>query len=256
MKKEAVSISNLSFSVGGRQLLDNVSLSVEAGSLTILLGKNGSGKSTLFKIISGLIPYQSGDVLLFGRQRKHLNYKDCAQLLGFLPQFHKAVFPFKVREVLLTGRAAFSFFASGKEDINRVNAVLEEMEISHLADRSYTELSGGEQQLVMIARVLIQNPPFIMLDEPTNHLDTYYQVKVMDKLQQLKQQGTTIFCIMHDPNLAALYADTCHYIEKQKIITWENQSDYGLFLERIYGVPFEVLDFRQKKLVTPKPFHL
>lgn len=254
MTGQAVEVNNLNFHYGKTQILQNVNIAFPKKKFSVLLGRNGSGKSTLFKVIVGLENYKEGSVRLFGKERSRLSFSHCARLLGFLPQFHKSVFPFKVRDVVLTGRAAFSAFQPSKSDMQLVENAVREMEITHLIDRPYTELSGGEQQLVMLARVLVQNPPIILLDEPTNHLDIYYQTYVMQKLKNLSRNGFTVIVIMHDPSLALLYADHCFFMKDKTVVYPDIQQGYyeHSFLEYVYNVKFTVVHVNDRIMVVPE----
>ncbi|TXK29658.1 ABC transporter ATP-binding protein [Pontibacter qinzhouensis] len=253
MTETAIEVNNLSFRYGQTPILEQVNVAFPANSFSVLLGRNGSGKSTLFNIMAGLQKYQQGSVKLLGKERSKMSFPDCARVLGFLPQFHKSVFPFQVKDVVLTGRAAFSAFNPSKSDREKVGQAIEELGISHLADRPYTELSGGEQQLVMIARVLVQNPRIILLDEPTNHLDIYYQTYVLEKLKKLTENSLTVIAIMHDPNMAFLYADHCFFMKNQTVVTPTAEFDYhaSTFLEYVYDVRFTTVMVNDKLLVVP-----
>jgi len=251
MTKQAIEVSNLSFNYGNTPILEDVNIAFPEGKFSVVLGRNGSGKSTLFNVLSGMAAYKQGSVKLMGRERKEMSFADCAQIMGFLPQFHKSVFPFKVRDVVLTGRAAFSSFSPKKADLEKVEQAIEELEISHLIDRPYTELSGGEQQLVMIARVLVQNPRIILLDEPTNHLDVYYQTFVLEKLRKLSQNNFTVIAIMHDPNLAFLYADHCFFMKNKTVVKTDLANHDTELLRYVYNVQFTAVQVEDKTIVVP-----
>ncbi|SIT94398.1 ABC transporter ATP-binding protein [Pontibacter indicus] len=253
MTDAAIEVENLSFGYGQTPILENVNVAFPSNRFSVLLGRNGSGKSTLFNIMAGLQKYKQGSVRLIGKERSKMSFSDCARVLGFLPQFHKSVFPFQVKDVVLTGRAAFSAFTPKKSDMEKVGQAIEELGISHLADRPYTELSGGEQQLVMIARVLVQNPKVILLDEPTNHLDVYYQTYVLDRLKKLTENKLTVIAIMHDPNMAFLYADHCYFMKDRTVVTPTDEFDYhaSAFLEYVYDVRFTTVMVNDKLMVVP-----
>jgi iron complex transport system ATP-binding protein len=250
----AISVRGLDFSYGAIQVLNKVDIDFEKGEFTVLLGRNGCGKSTLFSLMAGLEHYKTGSIKILGKERNKLSFAQCAKILGFMPQFHKPVFPFKAEEVVLTGRAAFSGFTPTSSDKRMVGEALEELGISHLAKRPYSELSGGEQQLVMISRVMVQHPPVILLDEPTNHLDVYYQTYVMKCLRRLCDKGMTVIAIMHDPNLALSYADKAYFLKDQKIINPDDapfESSVAL-LEYVYSVPFEKVSGGHQTYFLPK----
>lgn len=252
-----IRIHALHYAHAQQQILQNINLHFPAQKFSVLLGRNGSGKSTLFNLIAGLTPVQQGQILLANQPITQMKSKTKASLLGFLTQSHRSIFNFSVFDVVLTGRAAFSGYRPHPQDFELAEQALQTLEITHLKHRDYTTLSGGEKQLVMIARILTQNPKIILLDEPTNHLDVYYQAFLMQKLQLLSQQGYTIVAIMHDPNLAFLYAEQFYFMHNQQII--QPQSEQQLFapefLSGIYGLNFVQSTMAGKAIVMPDPQH-
>lgn len=248
-----IRIEQLNYAYGHKQVLKNIQLEFPSHQFSVILGRNGSGKSTLFKLMAGLEPVKDGRVLYAGRELSGVKGKDRAALLGFLPQFHKTVFPFLVKDVIITGRAAFSRFRPSKEDWAMVDQALIDLDIEHLKERPYTELSGGERQLVMIARILVQAPKVILLDEPTNHLDVYYQSYLMKKLRQLSRQNFTVIAIMHDPNLAFLFADHLFFMREHEVIKPDSKARITdpTFLKSVYDVEFHEAMIKDKTIVVP-----
>jgi iron complex transport system ATP-binding protein len=174
-------------------------------------------------------------------------------LLGFLPQQHRPVFPFTVNDVVLTGRAGSVRFSPRTDDLALADQALTRIGIDHLGDRLFTELSGGEQQLVMLPRVLAQRPAIILLDEPISHLDLAYQARVMKVIRALVEEGITVVAILHDPNIAALHADHLVCLKDGRIL--EGGTGATLrpeVLEMIYDVQLTSLQFRGKTLVLPR----
>ena len=154
-----ISISSLSFGYTKNIILENIFAQIPYGSFTVIMGRNGSGKSTLLKLISGLLQLPSdGDIYIDNKMLGTLSNRKKAHLIGFLGQQHRAIFPFTVEEVVMTGRAAFIGIVPKLSDKFVVEESIEKAGISHLKKRFYTDLSGGEQQLVMIARLLAQQP--------------------------------------------------------------------------------------------------
>jgi len=220
-----------------------------------ILGRNGSGKSTLFNLITGKYRYQHGIIKLLGTERSTLSEKTKAKTIGFLSQFHQSVFPFSVYDVILTGRAAFYRFLPSANDHQIVKKTLEHMGIIHLRDKAYTDLSGGERQLVLISRIMAQEPQILILDEPTNHLDLYYQTLVLEKLKRYSRSGRTVICIMHDPNMANIYADHRYFIKEQKVydstIFKEIHQSNNVY-EELYDTPLMELEINEKTIVLPR----
>lgn len=250
---KAITIQNLCFSYNGNKILQNVDANIETGKLTFILGKNGSGKSTFLRILAGLLPYQTGNVHIFGNENSTLSFAERAKIIGFLNQQHKAVFPFTVEEVVLTGRAGYINFIPKENDKQAVNKALEKIGIAHLRNRFYTELSGGEQQLVMIARVLAQNPKVLLLDEPTSHLDFSNQSHLLALLKKLANEGLTVVAVLHDPNLAFLYGDDFLFVkDKQLIRSAENIDAWNAdFLRTIYHGNIEAIPYNGRALLVP-----
>lgn len=248
-----IRIEQLNYAYGHKQVLKNIDLAFPKNQFSVILGRNGCGKSTLFKLMAGLEQVQSGRVLYAGKALDKFKGKERASLLGFLPQFHKTVFPFLVKDVIITGRAAFSRYRPTKEDWMMVDQALADLDIEHLKERPYTELSGGERQLVMIARILVQAPKVILLDEPTNHLDVYYQSYLMKKLRQLSRQNFTVIAIMHDPNLAFLFADDLFFMREHQVVRPESKERFTdpKFLKSVYDVEFHETMIQDKTIVVP-----
>ncbi|WP_316818646.1 ABC transporter ATP-binding protein [Pedobacter nyackensis] len=254
MNIAAINIENLSYSIQGNVILDGLSLSLATEQFSVILGRNGSGKSTLFNLITGKYAYQYGTIELFGQERSDISEKSLAGTIGFLPQFHQSIFPFSVYDVVLTGRAAFYRFGPSREDHEIVKQTLRNMGISHLKDKSYTDLSGGERQLVLISRVMAQGPKILVLDEPTNHLDLHFQTLVLDKLKTYSRNGHTVICIMHDPNMANIYADHCYFIKERKAYDsklLKAEDPFRNIYEDLYDTRLMQIEVKNKTIIVP-----
>jgi len=249
----AIRVQQASFTYDGLAVLKDVTLRVPAGAFTVLLGKNGSGKSTLLKMMAGLLPLKTGTIEIFGKNLYRLSLSEQGRLIGYLPQFHNPVFPFTVREVVLTGRAAYVFSLPGRRDREKADQAIAEVGIEELRDRPYTELSGGEKQLVMIARVLAQEPKVILLDEPLSHLDLANQVRFLGLVKKLTASGLTVLTVLHDPNLAFLSGDHFVFLKDGRVreMAGGERPWEAALLSEIYGTPIETLPFRDRALVVP-----
>lgn len=251
LKNIAINIENLSFSYKDKQVLKNLQVSFEKDKFSVLLGVNGGGKSTLFKLIAGIMKKYEGSISVLGANMSDLTYKQRAKNMGFLPQFNQSVFSFTVEEILLTGRMAFSGYNISESDKQMTEKVMKEMSIQHLSGKHYNLLSGGEQQIVMISRLLMQHPNILLLDEPTNHLDVYYQHFLMDKLKKYSQSGFTVIAIMHNPTLAFQYADNFYYLHKGYIYDSDPTVPDIKLLEEIYNVNFATLINEDDEYILP-----
>jgi iron complex transport system ATP-binding protein len=179
------------------------------GEVLALLGPNGGGKTTLLKTMLGLLAPKAGEVRLDGHVLSARSIRERARLIGYVPQTHVATFAFSVEAVVLMGRIAHGnlFRRPTAKDREVAAAALEHLGIAGLAERPYTMISGGERQLVLLARALAQEPQFIVLDEPTASLDFGNQGKVMREIRSLAASGHGVLFTTHDPNHALRAAD-------------------------------------------------
>lgn len=223
----------------------DIALSLSRGEVLALLGPNGSGKTTLLKTLLGLLPARSGTLLLDGRPLAALSPPQRARALGYVPQAHAGTFAFTVEAVVLMGRSAHSglFAAPAARDHTVAAAMLERLGIARLAQRPYTEISGGERQLVLIARALAQEPAYVVLDEPTASLDFGNQGRVMQEIRRLAGEGLGVLFTTHDPNQALRHADRVMMIRDGQAIA-SGRADALLTperLEQLYGVRIETV---------------
>ncbi len=199
---------NLAFGYGRHAVGRGVSLALEAGEIVCLLGPNGGGKTTLFKTLLGLLPALGGRVALDGADIEHLPRAALARAVGYVPQAQTGYFPFTVDDVVLMGRTAHlgPFATPGRTDRDAARAALERLGIAHLGPRIYTQVSGGERQLALIARALAGGPSLLVMDEPTASLDFGNQTRVLEQVAALASAGTGILLSTHDPDHALAYA--------------------------------------------------
>ncbi len=250
----AIEVKDLSFAYDGMPILNRVSLEIPAGQFTVLLGKNGSGKSTLMRILAGLLDFDRGEVLMMGEEIRSFSSRGRARVLGYLPQHHRPVFPFSVEDVVLTGRASYITWVPTPEDVAVGIECLERVGILHLKERPFTELSGGEQQLVRIARVLAQQPRLILLDEPSSHLDFLNQAHLLQLIRELVDADLTVLAVLHDPNSAFLYGDHFVFLKDgavERLPAAERPWDRD-FLERIYETGMDSIPYGDRALVVPR----
>jgi iron complex transport system ATP-binding protein len=200
--------------------LRDLSFSLHAGELVAVLGPNGAGKSTLVHLLSGLYAPQAGHILFSGNPLARLSRRQIAQQIAVVPQASENAPELRAREVALLGRFPHQSglaFAS-RHDHETTQAALEEVGAAHYADRPMRALSGGERQRVYLARALSQAPRLLLLDEPTAHLDLAAQAQALRAVQRRTQAGLSALAVLHDLNLAALYADRVMLLHQGKIL--------------------------------------
>lgn len=235
---------NITSGYHGRAVLKNVSVAIGKGEIVSLLGPNGSGKTTLLKVLIGLHGTERGRVLLEGRDISSLKQKYLARRIAYVPQFHRTSFSYRVIDVVLMGRLPHkNFFARyNKEDTDLARQALEKLSILHLEERPYTEISGGERQLALIARAMAQGAHTFIFDEPANGLDYGNQIKLLEELMNLCDQGYTFIKSTHFPDHALWVADRVVML-KQGAILAEGTPDEiitGNNLYRLYGREVDV----------------
>ncbi|MFH2059257.1 MAG: ABC transporter ATP-binding protein [Pseudomonadota bacterium] len=202
---DALNIIDAGFCYGNTAIFENVNISIPEGGTFCILGPNGCGKTTLVDAVLGILRLNTGQILLNNQNINQLSPHQIARQMAYVPQKHNRHFSFSVMDVLLMGRTAYtSFFESpGPEDRAMAEHTLESFDLTHLKNRDYTQLSGGETQLVMIMRALVQDTPVIVMDEPTAHLDFKHELSVLETIVQLvKKKKRTLIMATHFPNHA------------------------------------------------------
>ena len=221
-------IKDVVFNYASINVLDNISVEFEGSEIVGILGPNGAGKSTLIRCINRILNPQSGNIVFNGTDTGKLTRMEVARILGYVPQSTANPFPSTVFDTVLMGRRPHSGWRSSKQDIKKTLEILDLVGIKELAMRDFTELSGGQQQKVILARALAQETDALLLDEPTSNLDIRQQLETMEIVRSLVcQKGIFAIMAMHDLNLAARYAD--------RILLLKNGSIFDV------GTPFDAL---------------
>jgi iron complex transport system ATP-binding protein len=243
-------LEKLSVYYGSRLALDRIEMEIPAGTVLGLIGPNGAGKSTLVRAISGVLPAHRGRVLVGGQDLASLSHNQRARLVAVVPQARNLPGSFSAWETVLLGRTPHLNFLGqlSAQDEARARQAMERTDCLALADRPVGELSGGEQQRVLIARALAQATPVLLLDEPTAHLDLQYQVSLLQLVRDLaRNESLAILIAVHDLNLVARYTDRAALLVKGQVQACGPSAEVldPELLSRAYRVPLQTIHTSQ-----------
>lgn len=254
-----IRVQNLTFNYGdkGADVFRDVSFDINEGDVISLLGPNGTGKSTLLKCIAGVLD-SHGRIFLDGKDVDEMHHNAIAAKIAYVPQTQVSPFPYPVKEIVMMGRASHLglFSSPGMHDEDICNEAMRRVGIEYLADRPCTRISGGEWQLVLIARAIAQESGILLLDEPTSHLDLGNQMRILETINSLSAAGFTIMVATHFPdhalltsNRAAILKDglLSDLLEPEKIITED-------MIARTYGVDVKIIQHEslgKRKMIVP-----
>lgn len=230
----------------GRPVQRFVNFTVTSGEICCVLGPNGCGKSTLFKTALGIIPRQAGAVLIDGQDIAKWSPKKMAAVMAYVSQGHTPPFPYPAREVVLLGRTRkLGVSQPSAADYEIADNALNDMGIYHLRNKPYTDISGGELQLVMIARALAQEPQMLVLDEPTAALDYGNAVRVIKRIRELAERGFAVVMTTHSPDHAFMCGSNVVLLQKERPMKFGRAQD--VITERnmrdAYGVGVRIVEF-------------
>ena len=261
-------LENACFSYGRTRVFSDVSFTVSKGEMLCLLGPNGCGKTTLIDCIFGINPLESGQIWLDNKLLSRQSVREVSRQIAYVPQKHNRHFSFSVLDVLLMGRTPYTAFYSspGESDIRLAEKTLAAFNMMRLKDRDYTKLSGGETQLVMIMRALVQQTPVIIMDEPTAHLDFRHELIVLETIARLvRERGVTLIMATHFPNHAFYFENKglpvqLAFMNREKVISAGSPSTALTEenIERIYRVRASVVSHSAPGKETAKqviPLH-
>lgn len=236
---------DLAIGYGGRALIAGIDLAVEPGGILCVLGPNGAGKTTLFRTLLGLMPAVGGAILVDGQPLSRLPRAELARHLSHVPQAHSAVFSFTVLDIVLMGRTAHlgPFTSPGPRDREAALNALRALGIADLADALYTAISGGQRQLVLIARALAQDTRYVVMDEPTASLDFGNQVLVLKTIRALaRERGKGVVLSTHDPDHVLAVADRAAVLGEGRVLACGTPAEVVTAerLSSVYSVPIDV----------------
>ncbi|OPX74013.1 MAG: Cobalamin import ATP-binding protein BtuD [Methanosaeta sp. PtaB.Bin018] len=251
-----LAVRDLHFNYGRTPILGGVSFEVEEGELCGLFGPNGCGKTTLFKCCLNFLKFHKGTVTMDGKDIKDLGVESMAKIVAYVPQEHKPPFPYLTREVVLMGRTPRlkGIFKISKADKEKASDALDLLGLTEIADRPYNQLSGGQRQMVLMARAIAQETPLMFLDEPTSALDFSNQIRIWRIMQMVAKRGVTILACSHDPNHVSWFCDKVVVMKDNCIL--KEGSPHNVITEAvlndIYRDVCAVRNIGEARMVLPR----
>ena len=257
----SIEVKNLRFRYGARPVIGDVSFTAEKGELLAVLGPNGVGKSTLFRCLLGFLKPVSGEILVDGKELGAYSRRELAKKIAYIPQSHSPAFDHTVLDSVLMGMTAQLrvFEQPGQAQREKAVQMLRALGIEKLADRGCMKISGGERQLMLLARALVQDASMLIMDEPTANLDYGNSCRVMEHVKKLGQAGYTIIFSTHDPNQAFSYATKVLALKDGGVMAVGAPEAVLTedVLSRLYGIPVARCEmetvFGRKTICMPVP---
>jgi iron complex transport system ATP-binding protein len=252
-------VSNATFSYDGmRNIFENISFSVDKGDVFCILGPNGTGKSTLLRCLCNLYKLNNGSIAIDGKGISRMTPAQLARKIGFIPQIHTPTFPYTVLEVVIMGRTPhLNMLATPSDkDYNIAEDAIKTIGIESIMDKPYTELSGGQMQMVLLARVLAQEPEILLLDEPTSHLDIGNQIHTIEIVRMLADKGLSLIMTTHFPDHAFLSSNKVGIMKDGTFIEMGNADDVVTEknLKKAYGTDIKIVQLGgdiNRKITVP-----
>lgn len=241
-----IQVKNLTFAYDKTPVLDDISFKLEPGQLVAVLGPNGAGKSTLFKCLLNLLKKYNGEILLNGKDVKQMSRKEIASVAAYIPQSESPAFNYTVRESILMGTTGMlsPLQMPGAEQTRIAEDAMDYLEIGYLADRGIEEISGGERQLVLLARALAQKARVLIMDEPTANLDYGNQQHVLKHIQKITNEGYTVLLSTHNPEHALQYASHILALNDHKVQAFGEVREVLTedLIRKLYGLQVKIIE--------------
>ncbi|MGC9796598.1 ABC transporter ATP-binding protein [Fervidobacterium riparium] len=257
MNKSAFVVESLSFSYSEKPLLKDLSVLFHEGKITSILGPNGSGKSTLLHILGKYLSPKDGTVYLNGKELRSFHNKELSKILSILFQKNHVFSDITVEELILQGRHPHKnyFETFTEEDRKLTEKYMKLCRVHHLKDKSITKLSGGEQQRVWLAFVLVRQPKVLLLDEPTTYLDIRHQLEILNIVRELNRKTqTTVIMVLHDINHAIHFSDYLIFLKDGKLIAHgiAEELNFKRIIKEVYNVNAEILTIDGSKYIVTR----
>ena len=251
-----LNVDSLSFSYGSVPVLHDISFSLRSGELMSVIGPNGVGKSTLFKCILGTLPGYSGTITADGMDMRQLSKRRRAEAVAYIPQIHRPTFGYTVLDTVLmgVGRQVGTFSQPKAEHVSIAMDSISRVGVGHLIERDFSRLSGGEQQLVLIARAIAQHSGILVMDEPTSALDYGNQLRVLELVRSLSDEGYSVLLSTHNPQHALSYADTVLALSGGRTAAYGIPSETvnEELIRQLYRIDAEFVSSASGDVIVPK----
>ncbi len=245
-------IHDIEFSYNGIPVLKNVNNRFEKGDFVALVGPNGSGKSTLIKCLNGILKVQKGAVLIDNKVINLFTSNDLARKIAYVPQSENKNTVLTVFDTVLLGRKPFINWKPARRDLDKTAEIIKMLHLEHVAMKDFNKLSGGQQQTVLIARALAQEPEILLLDEPTANLDIKHQIEVLEILKSLSEKGITIIIALHDINTAVRYASKIMMLKEGKVFACGGRETITeQNIERLYDIKVKIIKDGNHFFIVP-----
>lgn len=252
----SLKVNNLSFGYTKNKILEDISFEVKPGDFVCVLGKNGIGKSTLFKLLLGFLKKEKGEILIDNKPLESFTRKELAREVAYIPQYSTSAFNYNVFDTVLMGTTCrLDTLGSPKAKEKQIaRDALKQFEISHLSKKNTSSISGGERQLVVLARAIAQGSKILILDEPTANLDYGNQFRVMKTISKLKEFGYMIILSTHNPEQAMWFSDKIMVLDDKKVLAYGNTDEIidEDLLNKIYSIDIDLVEKDGKKICFPK----
>lgn len=250
MGEPLLEVRDLSCGYGDVEVVHGLSFDLEPGDFFCLMGANGCGKTTTMKTIMQLLRPLGGSVVFAGERLDKMSHREVARRVAYIPQAHSTPFAFRVADVVLMGRTPYLGNRANASDYDKriAHCAVQIVGIEDLLDKSFDQLSGGQQQLVLIARALAQQPRLLAMDEPTGALDFGNQQLVLRCMRSLADRGIAILMVTHDPNQVLAFADRVAIMEEGRLVASGTPSECltSQMLDRIYGAPARIIELSEE----------
>ncbi|MBD7911196.1 MULTISPECIES: ATP-binding cassette domain-containing protein [Clostridium] len=246
-----IELKNIVKKYNGKNVVDNVSVTIKEGKVTSLIGPNGAGKSTLLSIMSRIISRDSGEVIIDKAKLESWNNKDLAKKISVLKQSNSINMRLTIKEIVSFGRFPYCQGNLTEEDLEHVYNAIEYMKLTDIKDKYMDELSGGQRQRAFIAMIIAQNTDYILLDEPLNNLDMKHSVEIMKILRTLAEElNKTVVIVIHDINFASCYSDYILALKDGKLVKAGRTDEIirNDVLEEIYDMKFNIQEIENNKI--------